>query len=302
MAQARDVILVKSRAWCFTLFGYDKADLKVLAHLSQGSKRCRYQEEVCPDTNREHIQGVIEFKSQVHFTALKKKFKRDDVHLEAARDIARSGEYCSKDETRPPGGKQWSSGVWPRVVTDPLLGKERREFQTAIEKTLFLDNPASDTPGGGGGSSAAAAGVRTSRYVCGSDWLEADERKISWWVDYEGALGKTTLAKSLMIRHPKRVAYITGGKSGDITFTIAGFVADKSNDLRLVLFDFPRCLEGHVSYHAIEQIKNGMVFSPKYESRTVVFCQPHIVVMANWEPDRDKMSADRWDVHHLRSL
>lgn len=74
---------------------------------------------------------------------------------------------------------------------------------------------------------------------------------------------------------------------------------DAGNPLELVVIDIPRCNENKVSYQAIEDLKNGMLFSTKYESAMCVFDAPHVLVFANFPPERAKLSADRWDVRHV---
>lgn len=119
-------------------------------------------------------------------------------------------------------------------------------------------------------------------------------RKIHWFVDVVGACGKTTFAKHMVIKHG---ALYVSGKSTDIKYAVG--MADKR---KIIIFDFVRSLEGFISYEAIEAVKNGIFFSAKYESKTVLFDTPHVVVFSNFEPERSKLSEDRWDVHHLYNL
>ena len=54
-----------------------------------------------------------------------------------------------------------------------------------------------------------------------------------------------------------------------------------------------------MNYEVIESVKNGVVFSTKYESQMKVFKTPHVIIMANFAPDESKMSSDRWDIRYL---
>lgn len=60
-----------------------------------------------------------------------------------------------------------------------------------------------------------------------------------------------------------------------------------------------RQAEGALSYASIEAIKDGLVFSGKYEGGFRLFPKPHIVIFSNWYPDLAKLSLDRWDIRHL---
>ena len=57
------------------------------------------------------------------------------------------------------------------------------------------------------------------------------------------------------------------GKSADIKYAYDG--------QRCVVFDLSRSQESHVNYEVIESVKNGVVFSTKYESQMKVFKTPH---------------------------
>jgi len=54
-----------------------------------------------------------------------------------------------------------------------------------------------------------------------------------------------------------------------------------------------------MNYGAIEQVKNGLVFSGKYESSMLIFNPPHVVIFANDTPDESMYSNDRWHIHKI---
>lgn len=125
---------------------------------------------------------------------------------------------------------------------------------------------------------------------------EPDPRTITWFVDEIGGAGKSRLCQYLY--RYNGAAYITGGRAQDIKYALSEFI-EKNGYPAVVLFDFPRTLEGHVSYTAIEEIRNGFWFSTKYESRTTEMPPAHFLCFANWEPDITKLSADRWHIIRL---
>lgn len=129
---------------------------------------------------------------------------------------------------------------------------------------------------------------------------EVDDRKIYWYWESVGNIGKSALVKYL---HLKREALVCqSGKEADILYHV--MMSDiETKDPGIVVYDIPRSHEGHVSYSALEQIKNGMIFSPKYESGSKCFNPPHIVIFANFPPAfPDKMSSDRWVIRELKGL
>jgi len=70
-------------------------------------------------------------------------------------------------------------------------------------------------------------------------------------------------------------------------------------DIKTVIYDIPRESIQYVQYQAIEKIKDGKFFSPKYESGMVRFNKPHIVCFSNCPPNMRALSADRWIVKEL---
>lgn len=75
---------------------------------------------------------------------------------------------------------------------------------------------------------------------------------------------------------------------------------DGGEEPDVIVIDLPRSHGGTVSYRFIEEVKNGVLTSTKYDSKTVVLEQMvHIVVFANREPDLAGLSEDRWVVTDL---
>jgi len=61
--------------------------------------------------------------------------------------------------------------------------------------------------------------------------------------------------------------------------------------------DAPRSKQGeYIQYDFLEEVKNGRVFCPKYESRMKRLGKCHVVVMMNEHPDLTKLSDDRYSI------
>ena len=58
-------------------------------------------------------------------------------------------------------------------------------------------------------------------------------------------------------------------------------------------------MEDYVSYGSIEKIKNGYFMCSKYESKPIVRNSPHVFIFANFEPELDALSLDRWHIVNL---
>ena len=71
---------------------------------------------------------------------------------------------------------------------------------------------------------------------------------------------------------------------------------------KVFFFDCPRNKQGDfIQYDFIEELKNGYIFSPKYESKVKKLKVPHIVVCMNEYPDMTKLSEDRYKIYTLNS-
>ncbi len=118
----------------------------------------------------------------------------------------------------------------------------------------------------------------------------ADDRTIYWIWEDMGNTGKTSLTKKTVVELD-RVLLARSGASDTASRIIKGIMPPK-----VVIFDFARTQESYVGYTTVEEVKNGMAVSNKYEGGQVAFNNPHVVCFANFPPDMSKLSADRWDV------
>lgn len=69
-----------------------------------------FQEEIAPRTGNPHIQGYINLKSPCRGTTLKKLIHRDVWFQVARGDDVQNQAYCTKDDTRAPGGMREELG------------------------------------------------------------------------------------------------------------------------------------------------------------------------------------------------
>lgn len=115
-----------------------------------------------------------------------------------------------------------------------------------------------------------------------------DKRTVYWFWNASGNIGKTTLAKYLCVKHG---ALYIGGNANDIKCAIASMKKKPT----ICILGVPKSVE-HVSYRGLEEVKDGIFFSGKYESGMSVYNNPHVIVFANQEPELEMLSMDRWIV------
>jgi len=255
-----------------TLFNYNEEDIETLRTLY--GERGNYLiigKEHAPTTGKEHIHVYIEFHKQTYYQTLSKLFPQlSPSGIEHSRgSAAQTLDYISKEDPEPiilgtpkQQGKKQNKLIL--ATEDPLADVELYPWQQE------LVNMIDTTP---------------------------DPRQIHWYVDFEGAKGKTFLAKSLCMKDSS-ILYITG-KAADMKYGIASYMISQEQSPTTILVDLSRSQENFVSYQGIEEIKNGIFYNTKYESSMCVFDIPHVIIFANFEPDQSKLSTDRWNIHTL---
>ncbi len=221
---------------------------------------CRYViQEEIGESGTPHLQGVMSFVNAKKWSTLRGHAM---IYWAKCNNVMAAKNYCSKIESA--SGQIWAKGfsVKSRKCRDPLEGKTLYIWQKDI-----LD---------------MVAGI-------------PDDRSIYWYWSDKGSIGKTVLAKHMCLKYD---AVVVGGKYKDAFYCIAERL-NNDRDIDIVLFNLPRSVGNHVSYSAMEGIKDGMFFSPKYESKQVLYDPPHVLIFANVPPDMCMLSADRWKVKCL---
>lgn len=71
-----------------------------------------YQEEISPETGRRHIQGYVYFENGKTLERVRKIFKGADIRL-ADKKASVNKTYCTKLESRRPGGRTRERGTMP---------------------------------------------------------------------------------------------------------------------------------------------------------------------------------------------
>jgi hypothetical protein len=125
---------------------------------------------------------------------------------------------------------------------------------------------------------------------------DPDDRQVTFVVDPVGGAGKTWFLKRCLTTFRDRVQVLKVGKRDDLAYSI-----DEDKDI--FLFDVPRTNMEYFQYSIVEMLKDQVVFSPKYQSRTkfVLKC-PHVIVFCNECPDRTKLTNDRYNIIRLSEL
>jgi len=127
-------------------------------------------------------------------------------------------------------------------------------------------------------------------------------RTVVWVVDAEGNKGKTSFCRHMCLKHPARICLVQGGKRADICQFLRTWI-DQKGLPDTILIDVPRSSLKYIQYGTIENLKDGQVFAPKYESTMLWLNYPKVIVFANQDPAlgdaQDGLSLDRWCIMQL---
>lgn len=126
-----------------------------------------------------------------------------------------------------------------------------------------------------------------------------DMGAVNWIVDPGGQNGKSTLCRTLERNDSKHIAYIEGlGSSRDIVETIN---AKRKNGWtgRVLLINLSRSSERFDFYNILENLSDGSMTRLKYNGGDIRYKAYHLMVFANWEPNVNRLSFDRWRIKQL---
>ena len=126
---------------------------------------------------------------------------------------------------------------------------------------------------------------------------EPDERTIHWIAGSSGNEGKTTFCKYLVRFHN---AIMLGGKSADMKNGIIEYKKTNGYTPELILINLPRSFnKDYLSYTGIEEVKDMLFYSGKYEGGMIDGNCPHLIIFSNQTPDAKLLSPDRWQIWYI---
>lgn len=307
---------MKKRGYCFTWNNYRPMDERYLGKLD-----CRYLvygREIAPTTKTPHLQGFIYFRNERSWDEVRKLLAPS--HVEPMIDnISSSANYCKKGEQskeewktlgidgtnfgknasvfekgeQPPDEKSVNKieEIKEKIINGDLQNikeimihypNEYLRYNKAMREMLEELRPKPDL------KIKEELRLFQKKILTYINDSEPHSRAIIWICDTTGGAGKSDLASHLVQSH----GFLTfnNGKTADIAYAWNG---------ENVIFDLARSQQEHINYEAIEQIKNGRIFSPKFNSMMKMYKRPHVLVFSNKQPNYDKMSMDRWFVYNM---
>jgi len=300
---------------------YDKIDMIIFGY------------EIAPTTGTPHLQGYVEFSGTVGFVTAGNKLDpcekgKQRIHLRTAdADQLFNINYVTKSETKDPKmvdteGKpvifEWRKDGYKRT-RGAGTGNAQEIWQSRL--ATLKDKPDILSFAAAGNAETAfkhSAGVnalaqaftimhmrekveerfplnlrlrRWQRTIATMVTTQrADDRSIFWIYDQKGCAGKSMMCTWLHIHCG--ALNLSNGRTTDIAHAWKGEL--------VVTFDFTRSMEETINYSAIEALKNGNIFSPKYDSGCKLNVWPWVFVFSNKMPRLENtMTPDKWMIMDL---
>lgn len=252
------------------------------------------------DSGTPHLQGYLELRKKKRISFLKSLEWLSRAHFEVSRGTpSQASEYCKKDgDFQEYGSTSLGGGNASKF-------EQLRNWVAAQETAPTFRDVWEEFPDLAGRYKSAvleciAIFGKKPRLVDGELRLwqhalnervhsEADDRSIVFVVDEEGNRGKSWLTRYWMT-HLDGAQFLSVGKRDDLAYSV-------NVESSVFVFDIPRGHMQYLQYGLLEQLKNRLVYSPKYTSVTkIIKVTPHVIVFCNEHPDMTALSADRYKV------
>jgi len=289
----------RAKHWCFTLNNYSQQDVDRIVSGSSGFDYVVFGKEV-GDSGTPHLQGFVSFPTRVRRSQCVDKIGQ--AHFTVARNVDNSIQYCKKDGdfveigVKPAGqGSRSDLENFKTAVASGILDakKLRNDYSEIYAKyPKFCSDFVQDH-----------MPKKIVQMFPLRPWQQAlydnlkrppDARQIFFIVDTVGNSGKTWFGHYYCFLH-ENAQVLLPGKKADMAYAL--------NPLsRVVFVDAPRSKQGEfIQYDLLEDIKNGYIFCPKYESQLKQMQPCHVIVFMNEEPDLNKLSKDRYVIRRVCS-
>lgn len=294
--------VMTSKNWTFTLNNPEDAQAPAGWPVKYVAWQLEKGEEGTP-----HLQGYVELHKTARITGLKKI--NGQAHWEIRMGTQEQAiAYVEKEDTRVEG--PWSNGEkapgrgtrTDLAVACDVAMNEGIEALKAQHPTEYVKYHK--------GIEKLAEGERIKRIKVMQKekfsgkalrpWqaslhnklqVPAGDRKIHWYYENGGNVGKTWFSKYLKATEGATV--LDCSKKADLAYMLRGHTG------KVIIFNIVRSMDeaymGHV-YGLCEAIKDDCVVSTKYEPCDVPLGDQHVLVFANIKPDMTKWSEDRYDV------
>jgi len=303
---------MSAKHWCFTINNPTAlcVDGFMEWDLDEDTQYLVCQQEMSA-SGTPHIQGYISFFKKKRMSSVK-NIVGTGAHVEVAKGTpAQNKAYCTKEESRLVG--PWEYGTLPggkgkrNDIADFVRDfKMRHSTSLPTDDSWIIDEWPSmlaKYPRFISNLRRVLCQPAREPFIARRGWQNdlslvlsgpPSQREVLWYYEPSGNVGKSFFANNYRTPRGGFGYVVTGGRHSDI------FYAYQYEEV--VFFDWARDSEESFPYKVVESFKNGYFLNTKYESAPCRFTVPHVVVFANFEPDRSKLSQDRWNLNRIITL
>lgn len=273
----------KYRRYCFTINNWNMEHLEHLEHLGSEGNMWVAGEEVAPTTGTPHLQCYIRFKSPRKWQSIIDKDWGWNNLQRCRGSELQNFKYCTKEEN-------WHGNLTEEtcIVENGGFRARKKIKEEAKEKNMAI---------------VKDSFIKVYEDVKWKPWQQqcidivegpVDRRKINWFWETEGNKGKTFLADYLSLKY--------------ITIRVDGKKCDVLNQLRevyaigipaIVIVDIARNEFNCFNPALLEKLQQRFVYSGKYEGDLLPIPDMHVIVFANYEPDPNWWSKDRYNIIYV---
>jgi len=262
--------LVRCRKWMTAYNNYTEDDYKRMEEFFT-KKGWTYVigKEIAPTTGTPHLQVFVQHKNAIQLNLLKEHFPKTRW-LKANGSAYANLKYCSKEDKDCLTNITDKKTKIPKHVTqyDDFMKQEFNEIKWFNWQQEVLDIIES----------------------------KPDRRKVFWFYEETGNVGKSFLAQYIDWKYN---AIIANGKQSDVFNQYKTFLDTEEEQPTVAIIDIPRSHKEYVCYSTMEKIKDGLVYSGKYEGGKLRLIPHHLIIFANFEPQQSKLSEDRWVIKNI---
>jgi hypothetical protein len=285
--------------YCVTHNNYDDTDYQRYIALYPSKISYIVIGKEVGDSGTPHLQIYFRSAKKVRFSVVKKWLLPASPHIEAAIDPPSAADYCKKDGDY----EELGSFTQERQRSDIIEFRDFVKDGNRDRKRILEEYP-----------EIVAKYPRFVKECCDAyrpvyklpsyelhPWqsslnnvlkLPANSREIIFVVDTTGNTGKSWFADYFCSLHDN-AQVLEMGKKADVAYAI-------NPECRVFFFDITREINEYMNYSVLEALKNGRIFSSKYDScMTRLTTIPHVVVLMNQHPDMSKLSLDRYKIINL---
>lgn len=246
-----------------------------------GANYYKYQLEKGDRNERRHFQTFVQLSRRKRWEAVLKvlvehmECKAEAIQIKPVTEGIAA--YCGKEEGRLDGPWEWG------------------ELRTSGRKRKSRDEELKEM-----WEESAAKKLKTYEEVKWKEWQQEvidivkgpiDDRKVYWFWDRDGGVGKSFLFNYLACL-PNVII------GGGATKQVAELWYNTGPGVKCVIMDIARD-QREINYVQMEKLKGGVFATGMYGAKKVVQDAVHFIVFANRPPCEASLSQDRWVIKEI---